>query len=66
MDGKMRYFKPIRIEMYTRIAEWIRNYAPGVFIYLCMENEEVWQKSLGFAPLSNQDLMRELDNQCRG
>jgi spore photoproduct lyase len=65
VDGKMRYFKPVRIEMYTKMAEWIKRYAPGIFIYLCMESEEVWRKSLGFAPRSNQDLKKQLDNQCR-
>lgn len=56
LDGKMRYFKPIRIEMYTKMAEWIKGHCPGVFIYLCMESSEVWEQSLGFAPASPQDL----------
>ena len=65
LDGKMRYFKPIRIEMYTRMAEWIKSYYSKIFIYLCMESEEVWEKSIGFAPSSNKDLKKRLDNQCR-
>jgi len=65
LDGKMRYFKPIRIEMYTKMVEWIKSYDSNIFIYLCMESEEVWKKSLGIAPLSNQDLKKWLDNQCR-
>ena len=64
LDGKMRYFQPIRIAMYSRMAEWIRSASPKAFIYLCMESEEVWQKSLGFAPRSNQDLRSMLDRQC--
>ncbi len=64
LDGKMRYFQPIRIEMYSKMAEWIRSACPKAFIYLCMESEEVWQKSLGFAPRSNQDLRSMLDSQC--
>jgi spore photoproduct lyase len=65
LDGKMRYFKPIRIEMYTRMAEWIKSYDSKTFIYLCMESKEVWEKSIGFAPSSNKDLKKRLDNQCR-
>jgi len=30
-----------------------------------MESEEVWKKSLGVAPLSNWDLKKWLDDQCR-
>jgi len=44
MDGKMRYFKPIRIEMYSRMLEWIRDYDPKLCVYLCMESREVWKK----------------------
>jgi hypothetical protein len=60
----MRYFQPIRIEMYSTMAEWIKRACTKTFIYLCMESKEVWEKSLGFAPLSNQDLSSMLDNEC--
>jgi spore photoproduct lyase len=65
LDGKMRYFKPIRIEMYTRIAEEIRQYDPECFMYLCMESREVWQKSLGIAPSSDEELTEWLDFRVR-
>ena len=64
LDGKMRYFQPIRIDMYRKMAEWIKASAPKAFIYLCMENEEVWKKSLGYAPRSNRELSGLLDEQC--
>jgi spore photoproduct lyase len=64
LDGKMRYFQPIRIEMYGKMAEWIRHACAKTFIYLCMESKEVWEKSLGFAPRSNQDLSSMLDSEC--
>ena len=44
VDGKMRYFKPIRIEMYSKMLEWIRRYDPKLRVYLCMESSEVWRK----------------------
>jgi len=63
LDGKMRYFKPIRIDMYKKMAEWIKSYDSKAFIYLCMESKEVWEKALGFSPLSNNDFKNQLSTQ---
>jgi spore photoproduct lyase len=49
-DGKMRYFKPLRINLYRHVVECIQDHAPDSVVYLCMEDDEVWQKSLGFIP----------------
>jgi spore photoproduct lyase len=43
-DGKYRYFKPIRIEMYRALIGWIRERAPQVKIELCMESPEVEER----------------------
>ncbi len=40
-DGKYRYSKPVRREMYRAIAGWIRARAPQVKIESCMESPEV-------------------------
>jgi spore photoproduct lyase len=64
LDGKMRYFKPIRIEVYQKIIACIRQYAPNVFIYFCMEDDEVWQKSMGFTASEKGGLDRLLDQQA--
>ena len=50
LDGKMRYFKPLRIALYRKMVSWIQEFAPRVRIYFCMEDDEVWQKSIGFSP----------------
>jgi spore photoproduct lyase len=50
LDGKMRYFKPLRIEMYRSIVERIRSFAPHTTLYFCMEDDDVWQKVLGYTP----------------
>jgi spore photoproduct lyase len=63
-DGKMRYFKPLRIEMYSKMAKWLKDMRPDVFIYLCMERSDVWDASLGFHPKNNLDLKRMLDERC--
>ena len=64
LDGKMRYFKPIRIEVYQKIIACIRRYAPKVFIYFCMEDDEVWQKSMGFTASEKGGLEGMLDDQA--
>ncbi len=59
--GKMRYFRPIREEIYRRMREWIGREAPRVWIYLCMESQVVWNQSFGFAPAETEDLSRRMD-----
>lgn len=49
-DGKMRYLKPLRVEMYSRVLSKIRSCAPEVFVYLCMESTDVWNKVFGWTP----------------
>ncbi|MEJ5359731.1 MAG: spore photoproduct lyase family protein [Desulfobacterales bacterium] len=61
LDGKMRYFKPLRIRAYREMAQAIRRRAPGVCLYLCMEDEEVWREALGFAPAERGGLAAMLD-----
>ncbi|MBT9438783.1 MAG: DNA photolyase [Desulfobacterales bacterium] len=61
LDGKMRYFKPLRIELYKKIVSYIRSIAPDVLIYFCMEDDEVWKKSLGFIPSERGGLPKMLD-----
>ncbi|UCF93208.1 MAG: DNA photolyase [Desulfobacterales bacterium] len=61
LDGKLRYFKPLRIQLYQKMVSWIRDLAPEVLIYLCMEDDEVWQKSLGFVPADRGGLPHMLD-----
>jgi len=60
-DGKMRYFKPLRIKLYRKIMACIRELAPTLLVYLCMEDDEVWQESLGFKPSEVGGLPHMLD-----
>ncbi|UCF57340.1 MAG: DNA photolyase [Deltaproteobacteria bacterium] len=61
LDGKMRYFKPIRIHMYAFIGEMLRKWHKDLGIYLCMESNEIWQKSLGWSPENSEGLSHYLD-----
>jgi len=59
-DGKLRYFKSLRVEMYARLREWLTQAAPEALVYLCMESPRVWQEAFGFTP-DGQSLARLLD-----
>jgi len=48
--GKLRYFRPIREDMYRKMKSWIHEAAPGVTVYLCMESRLVWERSIGASP----------------
>jgi len=61
LDAKMRYFQPLRIRLYRKVAEWIRERAPQVLIYLCMESDTVWKQSFGFTPVERGGLAQMLD-----
>ena len=60
-DGKLRYFQPLRIEMYRKMLGWIRGSAPTVKIYLCMESKHVWEQVFGYAPSCEKELGAQLD-----
>lgn len=64
-DQKYRYFKPIRIQMFQKMVEWIREFDPSVFVYLCMESDEVWQKAFGWSPKKMSRLSRMLDERVK-
>lgn len=61
LDGKMRYFKPLRMNLYREMATAIHERAPEVCVYLCMEDDEVWQDAFGFRPVDRGGLARMLD-----
>jgi spore photoproduct lyase len=56
LDGKIRYIKPLRIAMYKSIVKDIREHLDDVFIYFCMESQDLWKKVLGRDPQSNLDV----------
>ena len=56
LDGKMRYPRPVREEIYRTVLERIREKAPAAFVYFCMESPVVWSRVLGWCPENNADL----------
>ena len=61
LDNKMRYFKPLRIALYRHVIKCIKDIAPDVLVYFCMEDDEVWQKTMGFLPSEKGGLPNMLD-----
>jgi spore photoproduct lyase len=65
MDRKMRYFKPIRIELYSFMKEKLDEWYKDLGIYLCMESHDVWEKALGWSPGNSIGLSNYLDMRVR-
>lgn len=47
MDGKLRYFKHRRLELYKGLAGMLEKHLKGVTTYLIMESPEVWRRVFG-------------------
>lgn len=60
LDGKIRYFRPIREEMYATVKNMVETRLSKVPHYLCMETKSVWQNVYGEIPPSNSHLEKHL------
>lgn len=58
-DGKMRYLKQRRIELYSYILNKIRSRSGYPFVYMCMESSEMWERVFGLELNDSDDLERE-------
>jgi len=56
MDKKIRYFKPLRENMFETIYRRIRKHSDTIFVYYCMEDKKIWEKTMGFAPINSNHL----------
>jgi spore photoproduct lyase len=65
LDGKMRYFRDIRVEFYKFMVEKIRKVDPDLCAYLCMEGDDIWKESFGFSPGERGGLSAMLDDAAR-
>lgn len=56
-DGKIRYFRPLRLELYKEIVGFIKKWGGRkIRLYLCMENKETWQDVMGWVPRRKESL----------
>ncbi|RLC30468.1 MAG: DNA photolyase [Deltaproteobacteria bacterium] len=65
LDGKMRYFKPIRLEFYSYMRENLEKWHKNPGLYLCMESDDIWSKTMGWSPGTSTGLSRFLDARVR-
>ncbi len=64
LDGKMRYIKPVRIEMYRLMKEKLAQWGMESGVYLCMESSDVWQRAFGWSPGNSDGLCEYLDRRA--
>jgi spore photoproduct lyase len=64
-DAKFRYLQEIRVEMYQKMAGWLKEVHPDLFIYLCMESKEVWEKVFGWAPQNSRHLSHLFEERAK-
>lgn len=55
-DGKFRYIVSQRVDIFKKISEKLKFHFPDVFIYLCMEDQDVWYKVFGKKYAVSEDL----------
>lgn len=62
LDGKSRYFRPHRVQLYKHIYSLLKENANNsTCIYFCMESEEIWREVMGFIPADRGGLAKMLD-----
>ncbi|MEJ2691371.1 MAG: DNA photolyase [Deltaproteobacteria bacterium] len=62
LDGKYRYFRSQRVELYQTLLKRIKQYAaPATCVYLCMESDEIWREVFGYCPGDRGGLKAMLD-----
>ncbi|MDD3619843.1 MAG: DNA photolyase [Desulfobulbaceae bacterium] len=67
LDGKSRYFRSQRVEMYTFIVNELQRYVSDrTCLYFCMESDAVWREVFGFAPGDRGGLPAMLDDALAG
>jgi spore photoproduct lyase len=60
-DGKYRYIKQERIKVYRMLHDLLKAREENLFIYLCMEREDIWQKVTGLTVEDNKTLIGFFD-----
>jgi spore photoproduct lyase len=56
---------PVRVEMYRKILGWLREVDSDLFVYLCMESKEVWDRVFGWSPRNMAHLNRMFEERMR-
>jgi len=66
-DGKWRYFKPLRVELYKKIVTSLRRHGGSdIPLYFCMESEEIWKEVMGWIPRGKKEVESFLSSPVDG
>ena len=63
-DHKLRYFRPLRAQMYRAVLDECKKIGADVPLYLCMESPEVWEES-GMLDRIPGGMVQYLDDRAR-
>ncbi len=55
-DGKMRYIKPLRLEIYQTIYQYLQEAFGEPYVYFCMESLDLWKAVLKKAPANSGEV----------
>jgi spore photoproduct lyase len=55
-DGKFRYFKPLRVDLYESMVKFLGKKGQDIPLYFCMESGEIWKKVLKKEPKGKEDV----------
>jgi spore photoproduct lyase len=64
-DGKYRYLKRERNKVYKMLRGLLKSREESLFIYLCMERDDVWQEVTGKGLKNNEDLITLFDERIK-
>ncbi len=59
-DGKTRYLRDIREEMYKKVRSFLDQKFPEVPHYLCMETKEVWKETYQYLPKTTGEMENKI------
>lgn len=60
VDGKLRYLTSDRIDIFSGLSGRLKKFFPHTFIYLCMEDEHVWNEVFGADYKKSEDLEKDI------
>ncbi len=64
-DGKVRYIKSKRREIYKTMVSYIKERAGRTVVYLCMESADVWEDVFGRRYESSEMLERDISDRLK-
>ena len=64
LDNKIRYFRPIRTDVYRKIKSYLQSFVEADIIYMCMENPTVWEDVFKIRQMTTDKLIDRLDKAC--